>query len=277
VGRRDVAGRAAGLALALGLTLPGAAAGAAETPSEVSGVALRDVPPGAAGFEGYWAGTIETSGGAPLEVMLDLARDDGGGWRARFYAPAQGVHGVDLIDLRIAEGSIRFRIPRARGEPTFDGRLASDGHTLSGNFTDDDVTMPFHLARVERPGDLDVDMYAEYRKPGLPGVGLPGAWRALLVTGPNRMRLALEVRSAENGRLAGSLTSLDQGGAAQPIDAFRVSGDSVYFEMLGIGAAYDGKMRPDGSEFTGLWIQGGREFPLTFRRTGDGSSAARAD
>jgi len=228
-------------------------------------------PPGAAAeptVEGFWTGVIEVAGGEPQKIMIDVARADEG-WRAAFYAPAQGIHGVDLLGFEVTGRSVGFRIPQARGEPTFKGELAEDGRTLSGGFTDDGQAMRFQLARAERPADLGTDIYAEYRRPGVFGVGLPGSWRALLVTGPNRMRLKLEVWSAEGGRLAATLISLDQGGAELPVDSFRVDGDSVRFEMLGIGAVYNGKMKLDGSEFTGLWIQTGREFPLTFRRRGN--------
>ena len=37
-------------------------------------------------------------------------------------------------------------------------------------------------------------VYAEYRQPGIPGIGLAGKWRGLLMTGPNRMRLALDIK-----------------------------------------------------------------------------------
>ena len=92
------------------------------------------------------------------------------------------------------------------------------------------------------------------------------------MTGPNRMRLALHVES-KDGRLNGWLVSLDQGGQAMPVDSFKLDGESVRFEILDIGALYRGTMRPDGSEFFGVWIQNGTEFPLTFRRTSQGPEA----
>ena len=62
------------------------------------------------------------------------------------------------------------------------------------------------------------------------------------------------------------MTSLDQGDKALTVDRFKLEGDSVRFEMIDIGAVYKGTMRLDGSEFFGVWIQNGTEFPLTFRR-----------
>jgi hypothetical protein len=225
-------------------------------------------------IEGYWKGTIGVASDKSVDIMIDFARKDAG-WRARFYAPAQGIHGVELTGVKIAGRSVRFRIPQSEGDPTFHGELDENGKSLSGSFDNAGETLPFQLDRAERPKDLDVDIYAEYRKPGLPGVGLAGTWRGLLMTGPNRMRLALEVtrgRIDPSGQsvdgLSGSLTSLDQGGASHPVESFELKGDAVRFEMLDIGAMYKGTMKPDGAEFFGVWIQNGTEFPLTFRRTG---------
>ena len=215
------AGRAAGLVLAV---LPALACAAGE-PS----------------IEGYWTGAIELPSGQPLEITIDVVRTDEV-WSATFYAPAQGIHGVELADVEIAGRSAQFRIPQARGEPTFQGEMAGDGRTLAGEFTDAEQTMPFSLTRAERPEGLGEDFYAEYRQPGVAGEGLAGAWRALLVTGPNRVRLRLDVWPAEEDRLTGSLTTLDQDSPAQPADGFLVEGNKVQFEMLGIGAMYQGKM-----------------------------------
>lgn len=254
------AGRPAGLASAIVLVL----AGSVGQPSVV----------------GYWTGTIGVAGDKSVEIKIDVTRKDEG-WRARFYAPVQGIHGVELTHVEISGRSVRFRIPQAVGEPTFRGELSVDGVSISGKFDDGGESLPFRLTRAERPAGLDTDIYAEYRKPGLPGVGIAGAWRGLLMTGPNRMRLALDIRRGKIDPIGqsvdefgGSLTSLDQGGQAQQLDSVQLVGDSVRFEMLGIGALYKGTMKPDGSEFFGVWIQQGTEFPLTFRRV---SQAAVTD
>lgn len=245
----------------------------------VLALAAMLAPAGSAGepiVEGYWTGTIDVAGGQALEIMIDVVRKDAG-WRATFYAPVQGIHGVELTDVEIAGRAVRFRIPGAHGEPTFHGEMAGDGLSLSGSFDDGGQIMPFHLTRAERPAGLGTDIYAEYRQPGVAGLGLAGRWRALLVTGPNRMRLALDVQSDAGGRLSGSLASLDQGGSVLPVDGFQVEGDSVRFEMLGIGALYTGTMKPDGSEIFGVWIQTGSEFPLTFRRLSQAPATSPAE
>ena len=222
-------------------------------------------------IEGFWSGGIELGAGRTLEIQIDILHTDGV-WHATFYAPAQGVHGVELEGIEVSGRSFQFRIPQTRGEPTFRGELSEDGLALTGEFRDEERTMPFRLALASRPEDLDTDLHAEYRQPGVPGEGLAGDWRALLVTGPNRIRLLLEVRS-EDGRLSGKLTSLDQNSTAMPVDGFELAGGRVSFSMLAIGAVYEGTMKPDGSEFTGLWRQAGQEFPLTFRRKGAAGSA----
>ena len=43
--------------------------------------------------------------------------------------------------------------------------------------------MAVRLKRSEKPAELAVDIYAEYREPGVAGEGLEGSWRAVLLTG----------------------------------------------------------------------------------------------
>ena len=71
-----------------------------------------------------------------------------------FFAPAQGIHGAHLTAVGIEGDSVTFRIPLSIGEPTFRGKLAEDGKTISGDFIQSGQTMPFRLTRSETPLDL---------------------------------------------------------------------------------------------------------------------------
>ena len=214
--------------------------------------------------EGYWTGVIDLPG-QQLEIKIDIARE-GEAWTAAFYAPLQGIWDATMTGVEIEGRSVSFRIPRTQGEPTFRGELSQDGETISGGFTQSGQTMDFRLARSEKPKELEIDIYARYREPGVPGEGLDGTWRAVLMSGPSRIRLSLRVWTSEEGELEGSLDSIDQGVMGTPVSSFVVQGDSVWFPMVSIGAEYQGTMRKDGSEIIGLWRQTGQEFPVTFRR-----------
>lgn len=213
---------------------------------------------------GFWKGSVEAPE-RPLEIMIEIEQHDGV-WRATFYAPQQGIRDAEMTGVEIRGAAVTFRIPKTHGEPTLSGAVSEDGESIHGTLTQAGVVLPFHLTRAEKPDELKVDVYEEYRKPGAPGEGLEGAWRAVLMTGPNRIRLALQISSTDDGTLLGSLDGLDQGVSGVPVTDFYTKDGSVRFVLYDIGARYEGTMKSDGSEFTGVWIQSGQEFPVTFRR-----------
>ena len=97
-----------------------------------------------------------------------------------------------------------------------------------------------------------------------PGRSLEGSWQGTLDVGQT-LRLALTVSRSPDGAYSGKVDSLDQG-TSIPIEIIKVTGDSVRLELQTVGAAFEGKFNADGSELTGQFSQGGRSFPLTFKR-----------
>ncbi|HSR67326.1 MAG TPA: serine hydrolase [Acidobacteriota bacterium] len=105
------------------------AASSAETPS----------------IEGHWEGAIEIPANS-LEIQVDFALEDGV-WTGKISIPAQGASGVPLQDVAFSRNDVSFKIPGAPGDPTFAGKLADDGETISGDFTQAGQTIPFKLTR----------------------------------------------------------------------------------------------------------------------------------
>ena len=68
------------------------------------------------------------------------------------------------------------------------------------------------------------------------------------------------------GKLTGTMDSIDQGARDIPIDKIDYKEDTVHLELKKIGGTYDGKMSENGSEITGDWKQGGQSLPLVFKR-----------
>lgn len=117
------------LAAPIVLALALAAAARAESPV-----------PGAAG---HWEGAIVLPG-QELGIKVDLA-GEGGAWSGTIDIPMQGATGLPLEHVRAAGDSVVFAIAKIPGAPTFHGLLA-DGR-LSGDFTQNGMTFPFHLGR----------------------------------------------------------------------------------------------------------------------------------
>ena len=97
--------------------------------------------------------------------------------------------------------------------------------------------------------------------------GLEGLWQGSLDVGAMKLRLALHVSKAADGKLTGTMDSIDQGANGIPIDSITQEQDAVRFQITRIGGSYEGAMNAAKSQIEGKWTQGGMSLPLTFART----------
>src|SRR5579864_4075437 len=96
---------------------------------------------------------------------------------------------------------------------------------------------------------------------------LDGLWQGALDAGGTKLRLVLHVTKAADGRLTGTMDSVDQGANGIPISSFTEAGGAVRFEIKVIGGSYEGTLDVAKSQITGKWSQGGVTLPLMFERT----------
>jgi len=101
--------------------------------------------------------------------------------------------------------------------------------------------------------------------PAKSAMSLEGVWNGALDVQGQKLHLVLKVKKSADGKLSGTLDSVDQGANDIPISLVEQKGDSVKLELAAIGATYEGKMNASGSEIAGQWKQGGA-LPLTFQR-----------
>ncbi|MDE3211608.1 MAG: prolyl oligopeptidase family serine peptidase [Bacteroidota bacterium] len=92
---------------------------------------------------------------------------------------------------------------------------------------------------------------------------LTGMWEGKLNVGVT-LRLVFHFQKSEDGGFKGTMDSPDQGAKGIPFSAVTVNQDSVTAEIKSIGGAFRGKFEDD-STLSGLWIQGGRSFPLVLK------------
>jgi catechol 2,3-dioxygenase-like lactoylglutathione lyase family enzyme len=90
-------------------------------------------------------------------------------------------------------------------------------------------------------------------------------WEGVLDVGAAKLRLVLKLVATGHG-LLGRLDSLDQGAMNLPLDQVKRAGQSLSFELKSAGATYEGTLNGDSTELAGRWSQGGRTWPLVFRR-----------
>jgi pimeloyl-ACP methyl ester carboxylesterase len=84
--------------------------------------------------------------------------------------------------------------------------------------------------------------------------GMIGQWQGTLHAGQD-LRIALKISKAANGSLAGTLYSIDQGGAF-PISSASLENSVLTFAVTQVGGSYKGTVSTDGKSIKGTWTQG---------------------
>jgi CubicO group peptidase (beta-lactamase class C family) len=115
------------------LAAPAARTAAAEPPS----------------LDGHWTGSLKL-GSVALDYDVDFARR-GSGWSGDITIPAQGIRDLALEGISIVGDQVAFKLRSIPGEPSFKGRLAADGSSIKGTFTQGGQSTEFTLAHAADP------------------------------------------------------------------------------------------------------------------------------
>ncbi len=100
-----------------------------------------------------------------------------------------------------------------------------------------------------------------------------GFWAGALDTGTFKLRLVMKFSRTPDGKLKGTLDSLDQGANDIPMSAVTFQNGALHVEMKSLGATYDGKLSADGTQITGEFTQGAK-LPLDLKRVAKIEDAA---
>ena len=96
--------------------------------------------------------------------------------------------------------------------------------------------------------------------------GMQGSWEGVLKVTPQiELRITLEVTKAKDGSLSGKWGSPDEGIKDLPLGSI-ASKDGVVKFATKHGVSYQGKLNRAETEVVGEWTQGGKAYPLTFKR-----------
>ena len=101
-----------------------------------------------------------------------------------------------------------------------------------------------------------------------------GYWKATLDAQGTKLRLALKIGKATNGKFSGTMDSLDQGAREIPITAITFKTPQVKLEWKLLNASFTGTLSQNGQSMTGQWEQMGRPFPITFERASEAVTAS---
>lgn len=101
--------------------------------------------------------------------------------------------------------------------------------------------------------------------PGVPGQGFEAAWLGEIWAHEGKVRVFVRLFE-EDGRLTGSMDSLDEHVRNLEIHSALGFGKHLQFELSRPTASFQGQMNADGSELSGRWKQDGQESWLVLRR-----------
>jgi hypothetical protein len=205
---------------------------------------------------GHWEGAIQVPG-QELKIEVDLA-PAGEQWEGSISIPAQSLKGFPLSSIAVQADTVTFGMRNVPGEPTFKGTVSKDGKQLSGDFSQGGGTVPFSLTRA---GDAKVERPA---KSTPVTKELEGSWEGTLDVGGKTLRLLVKLANKPGGPAAGTLVSVDQGGAEVPIASVVQTGSRLTLALPTIAGSYDGELK-DGV-LTGKWTQGPNTMPLVFKK-----------
>ena len=99
-----------------------------------------------------------------------------------------------------------------------------------------------------------------------PAAPVVGDWQGALSANGATLHVALHVTQDKDGKLGGTMDSLDQNAIGLAITAINFKSPDLHFEIGSIGGIYDGKIGKDDTEIAGQWSQGPASLPLTFTK-----------
>jgi len=95
--------------------------------------------------------------------------------------------------------------------------------------------------------------------------GIEGDWLGTLKTPGAELRLLVHITKNQEGNLAGTMDSIDQGAKGIPITSITFKDSKLAFRVDSIQGSYDGKVNSDLTLISGTWSQAGQSFPLDLK------------
>lgn len=206
--------------------------------------------------QGHWEGNIDVPG-QQLAIAVDLTKKAGDVWDGAITIPAQHVMALPLSGIVVTGDAVSFAMKGMPGDPVFKGKVSGDPRTLSGQFTQGGMSMPFTLAWK---GEPKVEAAPKSTKVT---TDFEGSWEGTLAAGGGQLRLVVKLAN-EGDAAKGTMLSVDQGGAEIAITQITQAGSTLTLVVSPISGRYEGDLK-DG-QIAGTWTQGPQSFPLVFRR-----------
>lgn len=97
------------------------------------------------GVEDTWQGTLHVPQ-RDLRIVMKITPGDGGSLKAVMYSIDQGGQGIPASSISFQGGELKFAIQMIDG--TYDGKMSSDGKSISGTWTQGPNPLPLVFERA---------------------------------------------------------------------------------------------------------------------------------
>jgi len=211
---------------------------------------------------GDWQGTLK-AGPAELRLVLHIARNADGSFKATLDSVDQGANGIPVTSISLKDSKLNFAVDSVHG--SYDGKVTADATAISGTWTQGQP-LPLDFKRSTTP----IKTEHKAAKPS----DIDGAWLGTLDAGAAKLRVVFHFTNTEDGLMA-TLDSPDQGAKGIPVTTVTREGPAIKLEVKSIDGHFEGKFNSDLSAIEGTWTQMSNSFPLTLKRVKDTSELER--
>lgn len=208
---------------------------------------------------GRWEGTMQAPN-REIKFSVDLDRNAQQAWIGHIDLDP-GPKAIPVKGVTVEGDVVKWSIAApGDGAPTFEGKWNREMNTITGTATHGSTPMAFALKRT---GDAKVVLPPESTAIAKE---VEGRWEGTL-NAYQPLRLVLELQTGQDGKAAGTLTSVDQGGAKLPVNSIVQKDDKLEFGVAVVGGKFVGTVNEAKDELMGEWTQAGNQLPLTLKKS----------
>lgn len=217
--------------------------------------------------DGRWEGTAEIPG-APLPLVIDLARTPAGALQGSVILPGRGIKGAPLRDIASSDTGLGFGLAAAfngpaEAAPQLRLRWQADG-SLAGEFLQAGLSAPL---RLQRTGNAQVDLPVA---PTALAPALLGRWEGRYELGGYPRDVTLTLANGPAGLGGGQLMVVGKRRSDLVID--HVVQGREFLTLKASSANYRIEGRPVADRIEGRVLQGPFEATLVLRRVAPGAT-----
>jgi hypothetical protein len=211
-----------------------------------------------------WEGSAQIPGW-DLPLVIDLAQDNKGAWTGSIIVPGLNIKGATLTEITFRNSKLSFAVKDALNDPKlgpakFKARLTPKG-TLTGDFLQAGNSAPFVLTRTGPP-------QVNLPKQSTPlGDDLEGEWKGQYELGGYPRDVTLKLSRTADGAPIVDFVIMGKKVNQISVDLVTRDGDFLTIVSNAFFITYEGRLRKESHEMTGVFAQGPYEAPLNLRRS----------